>query len=468
MNAELALRSDFVAKTLLGDPNKTLSSLREYRYGKKGSLSVTVSGRNAGRWYDFEKGEGGGIFQLIQNTKGGSFKDTLSYANDLIGGRASVLGTPRPSSKNSEPTPDQERSQKISRAQKIYQNSKPLDALGKHYLLSRGIMINPGPDVRTSQAKDPETGQIFPTLVGFARDEKGHITGGQNILLNPETDKKAEVTVNKKSFGAIKGSFVTLQQDTNKTGRTFIAEGIETALSIKEVEFEGKIVATLGVHNFKNYTPQKSEKTIVLCADNDGASSKTGNFKILNDTAKFLVEEKGKEVIGVYPPQVGEDFNDVLQKNGPNSIWSIFRKAEVSLYAEPQPAHPTVSTQKTSQEASQTSKEVEVSNSKAESIDIHSREAIRKMSSGEITAQLTQKISAVRFCRNESQRPELEKAVFQFAEAIQEHRPSTLMNYELRYPQQYKTLSTLMEKAAEAQKEQNPQKDVDRGGGFCL
>lgn len=56
-----------VARELLGDPNKQLSSKDELRFGKHGSLSVDVK---TGQFYDHEQGEGGGVLWFIERTTG--------------------------------------------------------------------------------------------------------------------------------------------------------------------------------------------------------------------------------------------------------------------------------------------------------------------------------------------------------------------------------------------------------------
>ena len=51
-----------VAELLLGKPNPTMSSDGEWRYGSHGSLSIKIE---AGTFYDHERGEGGGVLDLI-------------------------------------------------------------------------------------------------------------------------------------------------------------------------------------------------------------------------------------------------------------------------------------------------------------------------------------------------------------------------------------------------------------------
>jgi hypothetical protein len=63
-----------VAREILGEPNRVLSSAHELRFGSHGSLSVDL---NKGTWFDHEAGEGGGLFDFLrakvgcQDTKSG-------------------------------------------------------------------------------------------------------------------------------------------------------------------------------------------------------------------------------------------------------------------------------------------------------------------------------------------------------------------------------------------------------------
>jgi AAA domain len=54
-----------VARHLLGEPNRSLSTRTQLRWGTHGSLAVEISGPKAGTWHDHERGEGGGVLALI-------------------------------------------------------------------------------------------------------------------------------------------------------------------------------------------------------------------------------------------------------------------------------------------------------------------------------------------------------------------------------------------------------------------
>ena len=78
-------KSEYIAKDLLGDPNKRLSNGMELRYGDHGKLAVRITGEKAGTWYDFAKGEGGDLFHLAQDVRKMSFKDAAEYLRGQVG-----------------------------------------------------------------------------------------------------------------------------------------------------------------------------------------------------------------------------------------------------------------------------------------------------------------------------------------------------------------------------------------------
>ena len=111
------------------------------------------------------------------------------------------------------------------------------------------------------------------------------------------------------------------ETNTEKMVRTFLAEGVETALSIKEAGFQGKIVATLGVHNFKHYLPLSGER-LILCGDHDAQGSSSA--LVLEKTVKSF-QDKGYNVWCVVPDQEGQDFNDILKNAGQAGVQEAFQ-----------------------------------------------------------------------------------------------------------------------------------------------
>jgi hypothetical protein len=83
--AALTARATELATALLGESNRQLSSKRELRFGRKGSLAVVTRGTKAGWWYDHENGVGGDLINLIEHVQGVTFREAVTYAERIIG-----------------------------------------------------------------------------------------------------------------------------------------------------------------------------------------------------------------------------------------------------------------------------------------------------------------------------------------------------------------------------------------------
>ena len=71
---EIARHMEPVARKLLGEPNRGLSTKTELRFGTNGSLSVNLE---KGTWFSHEDGEGGGVLDLIARETGGQNGEAL-------------------------------------------------------------------------------------------------------------------------------------------------------------------------------------------------------------------------------------------------------------------------------------------------------------------------------------------------------------------------------------------------------
>jgi putative DNA primase/helicase len=82
-DAELRARVPELVVELLGKP--TLCAGQEWRWGRKGSLSVVIGGAKVGMWFDHEAGDGGGFVDLVSRDLGLSRSDALEWTADRIG-----------------------------------------------------------------------------------------------------------------------------------------------------------------------------------------------------------------------------------------------------------------------------------------------------------------------------------------------------------------------------------------------
>jgi Ti-type conjugative transfer relaxase TraA len=338
IHEQLKHKARDVAEHLLGEPNKHLSDARSLRFGNKGSLSISIAGEKAGLFHNFEIGESGNLLSLIQKERRLDFKDALNYASNLLGYGSKEKHTDRfkqkiKSEDNSLQSTTQEvDTAKLEKVSKIADTSMPIiNTLADKYLREhRGIKAELPQGLKfKNQMFEPSTKQSLPALIAEARDGFGKLTAIQTIFLDKITAKKASLEIAKRSYGKIKGSFVEIQGQKLKEvpNRVYVAEGVETALSLKEAGIKDPIFASLGVSNYKNFGNFLKDKyqdhspEVIIAADHD--KSKNGiespSFKTTKQALEIL-KEKGFKASIIMPQKEGYDFNDVLLKEGVDQL----------------------------------------------------------------------------------------------------------------------------------------------------
>lgn len=352
-----------LATHLLGlTPNKSASSAKEVRYGKKGSFVLTLQGRRAGKWQDFETGEGGDLFALVGREQGISeFKDQLKFVAEFYGLAPtrhnkenvfkSLQNIQKQEAKKQAAAIEEkkERTARLKDVAGLYQQSKPLKGtIAATYLRkARGIQGTLPDDIRfipkgTSFVYKGKKQTIkYNCMAAVGRNSEGDMLSIQITSLNAEGNRavtKDGQKLSKLKYGVGTGSFVVLQQSKDD-GRVFIAEGVETALSLKEAGVKDKIVVSQGIGNIANY--QGVESTIILCADNDGPQSATAKTI---EKAAVTLEAKGFIVQTIQPDQKGQDFNDVLLKQGKNKVAEYINAIDLPLSHDTQKKIEDIST----------------------------------------------------------------------------------------------------------------------------
>ncbi|WP_371220021.1 toprim domain-containing protein [Orientia tsutsugamushi] len=330
----IAYRAETIACELLGDPNKRLSTYGKIRWGDTGKIQVTTEGKYAGKWYDFSTGQKGDLLSLVQRERVCSFFEAKEYLKTILGmPNVRQQYQRRPKADDSQQYTQQPESVKIEKVQNLYERSSRIHGyeidtspsaeveIVKKYLENRGITFDKSTassDLKASILFDTQTRENYPAFTAFARNSKGEITGVQAVYLNLAGDK-ANISINRRSFGKIRGSFIIIaKRNANDPNITIIAEGAETALSLQQSGIKGNIIASAGISNLTNYSPFPGEK-IIIAADNDSKNSITNNTVI---KAAKMLEMKGAITCIVKPPENG-DFNNLLQSCGDQSIRDI-------------------------------------------------------------------------------------------------------------------------------------------------
>jgi len=173
---------------------------------------------------------------------------------------------------------------------------------------------------------------VAPALLAVAKNQQGQIQAVQSIFLNPSTAAKANLPIQKQTFGVLKGASVTLQTKAHQASPfIFYAEGPETGLSILRAFPRAKVEVMLGAANFKHIPNQQSASHIVLCLDHDKSNAAVS--KMYHGVAGSLTQA-GKRVWLAQPALPGYDYNDVLVTQGQFAIYQSIANTKLYLQGE--------------------------------------------------------------------------------------------------------------------------------------
>lgn len=323
----------------IGEPfNRAMSSNVERRYGTKGEFSVNL---NTGLWINHKNTElAGSPLHLLTKLKNLSFKEALEYGASWAGLSPKQLSLPKTDSshvQNAEKEIHQKEAaankQKIEHARALWAKGQPVQGTLAERYLKEHRKIEGGkewpqdlrylPNVKV--AGEENAAQAYPCLMVAARSNEGDVTAVQLTFLDPTTANKAPIPVQKRSFGLLKGSSVEIQGEktAKNSNLLFVAEGVETALSLREAGIEGTIKASLGLANIRRLNPHDPKAHVVICGDHDTPDSPA--TKSLEKSVVTL-QEKGFKVTVLKPDRLGEDFNDVLKTKGSEGVREILKR----------------------------------------------------------------------------------------------------------------------------------------------
>ena len=338
----LGQRIATVLQQLMGPPKSKTGTNYVYSYshlfggpkGKgQGSLSVAITPDKAGLWQCFKTGEKGNLFSLIQLKCNTDFKGAVEQACRLLGGEIPLKTNDFRAEKTQSLSEKREWSpqekNKIRLAEKLYKGSQNIQGtLAEHYLREhRHIQLAEWPqDVRFHPAVYSKINRsTHPAMLVVARDSAGKVQSVQATFLDPATKKKAsQLPVPKQTFGPLRSASVDVSLQEADSARVLFAEGAETALSLLAASPQFRVKAVLGKSNFSHIDPKEAGQ-VLLCLDNDGHRTKSDTIIM---SALEKIKQQGHVIDCVMPHTAGDDFNDMLKKEGIASIQKLLETSE--------------------------------------------------------------------------------------------------------------------------------------------
>jgi predicted P-loop ATPase len=353
----LQARIGDLARELLGEPNRELSTPTQLRFGTHGSIAVELEGEDAGRWFDHERGIGGAGLELLRHRRGLSNGAALDWSRQWLGMPTSprrrkadpplppaapicdpdeaVLpadaapdpaASPEPAATADDapgPPPWQDpplssgakkAAEDAKRAAKVAEIvAAAEDAAGTRvetYLRRRGITATPLPPSIRFLAN---AYNHYGALVALATDTEGQVHGLQLIYLT-EDGRKAPLKVQKRTNKAHDGWSDVAAVRFPGTAPVVLCEGVETALSVWQATGQ-ESWACLGISNIAR-APLPDGAPVIVARDGDEPNSKADQQL---RQAVTVLRARGHEVTVAEPPP-GQDFNDVLQSDGEDAV----------------------------------------------------------------------------------------------------------------------------------------------------
>jgi hypothetical protein len=238
---DIAALMEPVARMLLGAPNATLSSENELRYGSHGSLSVNLAKSN---WYDFERGCGGGVFDLICDKKGLEGKDALDWIE-----RQGLKPAHEPTPRRKALRPSNDEAAQHDLARYLFTLGQPVERSAAAIRYLREARAYKGPIPSTIRYL-PARGKHRHALVcaygipdevepGVLRLAEGAVRGVHLIKFNADGSDRhrpteADPESAKITIGRCLGSPIVCAPFAECNNALVIAEGVEDALTAHE------------------------------------------------------------------------------------------------------------------------------------------------------------------------------------------------------------------------------------------
>ena len=238
------------------------------------------------------------------------FAELVQYG--LLDGDDANLDAP-PGGRTIPDRDDDRRHNKIQQARAIY-DSGVQDERIQIYLRSRGINLV-SPVLRFSEHAPHRLGARFPAMLAPIVDVSGEQIGTHLTFLQRNGGGKADLPkeYQRECRGALAGGAIRLIP-FDPAVELILCEGVETGLAAAEL-FILPCWSAVYAGGLRSLALPPDVRRIIIAADNDASGAGQRNAIAAYDRWRA----EGREVRIKAPPDVGDDFNDVLIKTRPDA-----------------------------------------------------------------------------------------------------------------------------------------------------
>src|SRR5690606_24266999 len=226
-------------------------------------------------------------------------------------------GTPERRAPATPPPPKRDAAREIAH---ILSGAEPLvGSPAADYLAGRGLAVPAEADLLSHpDLTHWETKTGYPALLGQVRDRNGDVIGLHRTWLETAPDgstRKAPIPKAKKMVGRVAGGTVRLGP-LGDGDRLALCEGIETGLAAMTACPGLPVWAALSTSGLEQVELPPAARCVLILADNDisGAGMRAA------DAAARRLRAQGRDVAIALPPDEGDDFNDLLEREGPEAV----------------------------------------------------------------------------------------------------------------------------------------------------
>ncbi len=297
---------------------------------QSGSCVIMLAGEHAGDWHDFDGAQGGGPFSTLEHGTGLSGRLLFAEAAARVGwtGEAPARQDPPPARK-----PERDMTHEIGF---VREHAVPIaGTAAETYLSARGLAVPIGSDLLFHpDLTNFETKAGYLAMIGLVRDVAGEVIALHRTYLQQDGDtvRKADVPKPRMMMGKVGGGAVRLAP-IGTHGVLGLCEGIETGLAVMAACPGLPVWATLSTSGLEQVQLPPEAQRIIILADHDTSGA---GMRAADALAGRLRRNSVVTAITM-PPQQGDDFNDILGRDGPEAIAALVDVA-LRAAAAPPPA----------------------------------------------------------------------------------------------------------------------------------